>query len=152
MSESISIRPGTPADAAKIMEAQISMARETENLSLDPAVVERGVRGVFEKPERGTYWIAEIDSQIAGMLLVVNEWSDWRNRYVWWIHSVYTWRAFRGRGVYKALYQHLKNLVENDENLAGLRLYVERDNARAQSVYRKMGMRDDHYALFEWLK
>jgi GNAT superfamily N-acetyltransferase len=149
---SISVRVGRQADIEAIIEAQSAMAMESEDLALDPGKLRKGVLGVFEKPARGTYWIAEIKGHPAGMLLVVPEWSDWRNRDIWWIHSVYTWPEYRGQGVFKALYQHLHQQVLGDENLGGLRLYVETENTRAQQVYKKMGMRDDHYLMYEWLK
>jgi len=36
--------------------------------------------------------------------------------------------------------------------VCGFRLYVERDNARAQATYRAAGMEQTHYILFEELK
>ena len=40
--------------------------------------------------------------------------------------------------------------MQND--VAGLRLYVEADNINAQKTYEAMGMNSDHYRMFEWLK
>ncbi len=82
----------------------------------------------------------------------VPEWSDWRNGTVWWIHSVYVEPSLRGRGTYSGLYRHVQALVTQDESLRGLRLYVDRRNASAQKVYSKLGMSDEHYQLFEWMK
>ncbi len=148
----ILVRKGIPSDQEAIIEAQMAMAFESEGLKLQTEILQKGVRAVFDKPERGSYWIAEIEGNVAGMLLVVPEWSDWRNAEVWWIHSVYTWPQFRGQGVYRALYEKLKSIVESRTDLAGLRLYVEQENQKAQDVYRRLGMKSDHYFLFEWLK
>lgn len=148
----ITVRLGQKSDLPQIVAAQKSMAMESEGLALDQNTLEKGVLGIFEKPQRGNYWIAEVDSKMAGMLLVVPEWSDWRNRDIWWIHSVYTWPEFRGQGVYKALYSSLKEKVLASDDLGGLRLYVETENLAAQKVYKKLGMRDDHYFMYEWLK
>ena len=53
------IRRGKLSDLDSIVELQVKMARETEGLKLERDVVTKGVSGVFEKPTRGTYWVAE---------------------------------------------------------------------------------------------
>jgi GNAT superfamily N-acetyltransferase len=153
------IRPaagGIPGDLETIADFQLRMARETEGLELDPAIVIRGVAAVLADPAKGSYWVAERDDRgignIVGSLLTTFEWSDWRNGTVLWIQSVYVVPGERGRGVYRALYEHLRRRVEDDPGLKGLRLYVDRRNAAAQEVYERLGMTREHYELFEWLK
>jgi len=34
----------------------------------------------------------------------------------------------------------------------GIRLYVARNNPRAIETYRRLGMTDEHYTTFEWLR
>jgi ribosomal protein S18 acetylase RimI-like enzyme len=36
--------------------------------------------------------------------------------------------------------------------VAGLRLYVESNNAAAQKTYESLGMLSEHYRMYEWLK
>ncbi|MGE3608713.1 MAG: GNAT family N-acetyltransferase [Bacteriovoracaceae bacterium] len=148
----IKIRPGLLFDVATIAEFQIKMALETENLKLIPEVVEKGVSAVFDDPAKGKYWLAEVNGEVVGSLLVIPEWSDWRNGNVLWIHSVYVLPKFRGNKVFSKMYQHLKDMVENSRDLRGLRLYVDKSNQSAQKVYEKLGMSGEHYHLFEWLK
>jgi GNAT superfamily N-acetyltransferase len=148
----IKIRKGKPGDVNDIAELQIQMARETEGLKLDKEAVSRGVRGIFRKPARGTYWIAEETGNILGVLLAIPEWSDWRNGTVLWIHSLYIVPQARGQGVFKKLYLNLKKQVEQSPKLMGLRLYVDKRNKSAQEVYEKLGMSKEHYDLYEWLK
>lgn len=149
----IKIRPGLLFDIDTIADFQVKMAFETENgLKLDPPIVNLGVSAVMDDPSKGKYWLAEVDGNVVGCLLTVPEWSDWRNGTVLWIHSVYVDPNFRKHGVFKALYAHLKEMVQTSPELRGLRLYVDKSNARAQEVYQKLGMSDDHYSLFEWMK
>ncbi len=148
----VKIRPGLLFDIQTIADFQIKMAWETEALSLIPEVVHRGVAAVFDDPSRGKYWLAEIEGEVAGCLLTVPEWSDWRNGAVLWIHSVYVRPENRRMGVYKELYRHLKEMVESSKELRGLRLYVDKTNIQAQEVYESLGMSGEHYHLFEWLK
>ena len=121
-------------------------------MELDREVVCRGVRGVFDEPARGTYWIATEDGRILGVLLVIPEWSDWRNATVLWIHSLYVVPDARGQGVFKRLYMNLKEQVERSPELAWIRLYVDKTNQSAQNIYQKLGMSKDHYEMYEWLK
>jgi ribosomal protein S18 acetylase RimI-like enzyme len=148
----ISIRPGLLFDIETIADFQIRMAFETETLKLDHATVIKGVSAVFDDPSKGKYWIAESDGHVVGCLLTIPEWSDWRNGTVLWIHSVYVLEKFRQLGIFKKLYLHLKEMVEESSDLRGLRLYVDKSNLKAQRVYESLGMSGEHYHLFEWLK
>ena len=131
---------------------QVSMAHESEGMKLDLPTVLKGVTKVFDEPHIGFYLVAVRDGAPVGCCLVLKEWSDWRNGYVLWIHSVYTLPSDRGQGVFKAIYNHLKNSVSDHDDLRGLRLYVDRNNKIARQVYGKLGMSCDHYELFEWMK
>ena len=148
----IEIRKGKLSDTERIVELQVRMAQETEGLGLDKTVVGRGVHGVFQEPARGTYWVAEEKGKVVGVLLVIPEWSDWRNGTVLWILSLYIIPQARGQGVFKKLYLNLKKQVEQSPQLMGLRLYVDKQNKSAQEVYEKLGMSKEHYDLYEWLK
>ncbi|MFW6257372.1 MAG: GNAT family N-acetyltransferase [Prolixibacteraceae bacterium] len=135
-----------------IVEFQLAMAIETEDISLDRATVEKGVKAVLADDTRGRYYVAEIEGRIAGSLLTTYEWSDWRNGTILWIQSVYVLPEFRRRGVYRNLYSHVKKMVLLDNRLNGIRLYADKSNKAAHETYRKLGMMDDHYVTFEWLK
>jgi GNAT superfamily N-acetyltransferase len=148
----IQIRTATFLDHVTIVDFQLRMARETESIELDPPTVHLGVAAVFSDPKKGRYFVADCDGTLAGCLLTVPEWSDWRNGTVLWIHSVYVHPDFRRRGVYSAMYSHLRETVSRDDHLRGLRLYVHKDNAIAQKTYSMLGMDGEHYRMFEWMK
>ena len=151
MSETI-YRPANIADLPTIVAFQLAMARETEDLELDEAVCTRGVQAVFERAELGQYFVAEQGGRVVASLLITYEWSDWRNGMVWWIQSVYVLPQARQQGIYAGLYAHIKTIVQADETLRGIRLYVDQRNKRAQEVYARLGMNGEHYRLFEWMK
>lgn len=148
----ILIRPGLLFDIDIIADFQVKMAWETEELKLNSTTVGKGVTAIFDDPAKGKYWLAEKQGEVIGCLLTVPEWSDWRNGTVLWIHSVYVKPENRKSGVYKKLYQHLKQMVEEASDLRGLRLYVDKSNMNAQKVYETLGMSGEHYHLYEWLK
>ncbi|MCC6295025.1 MAG: GNAT family N-acetyltransferase [Bryobacterales bacterium] len=143
------IRPATRDDAETIARFNVLMARETEHLELDPGRVLDGVRAVFDEPGRGWYLVAVAENQVVGQLMVTYEWSDWRNGVFWWIQSVYVAPEARGQGVYKALYADLLRRAGAGGGVCGLRLYVEKENVRAQGVYERSGMRRTAYDLYE---
>jgi ribosomal protein S18 acetylase RimI-like enzyme len=146
------IRLATPADAAALVAFNAAMALETERKELLPEVIGAGVRALLGNPASGFYVVAEESERVVGSLLVTKEWSDWRNGDFWWIQSVYVRPELRRRGVYKALYRHAQELAAQDPRVCGFRLYVEKDNSRAQATYRALGMKETRYLVFEELK
>jgi ribosomal protein S18 acetylase RimI-like enzyme len=135
-----------------IAEFQIAMALETENFELNKETITKGVTAVFNRSELGKYFIIESNGEPIASLLITFEWSDWRNAMVWWIQSVYVIQEHRRKGVFQLMYDHIKTLVEQDDNIGGIRLYVDKTNIKAQKTYDKVGMNGDHYQLYEWMK
>ena len=146
------MRKGNKADAATIASFQVEMAWETEALELDYNTVLKGVNKVLDEPNRGYYWLAESDNEVIASMLVLFEWSDWRNGDVLWIHSLFVKPAFRGKKVFRKMYESLKAIVNENDQYKGIRLYVEKTNVKAQKVYDAIGMTREHYDLYEWLK
>lgn len=143
------IRSARSSDNDIIADFNARMAWETERRRLNGARVNRGVRALLKDKAKGIYFVAEIDGQVAGQLLITFEWSDWRNGNFWWIQSVYVAPEFRERGVFRALYAHVYKLAKSRRDACGLRLYVDDDNARAQKAYARLGMQESHYKFFE---
>jgi predicted GNAT family acetyltransferase len=148
----IDYREATPDDVSVIVDFQVAMARETEELDLDREVCTRGVQAVFDVGARGRYFLAQSEGTVIASLMITYEWSDWRNGNVWWIQSVYVRPEFRKQGVYAGLYEHVQRLVQVDDSVCGIRLYVDRRNVSAQQVYTRLGMNGEHYQVFEWMK
>jgi ribosomal protein S18 acetylase RimI-like enzyme len=146
------IREAIKDDAGQIAAFQLAMAMETENFQLDINLVSKGVQRVFEEPAKGTYYVAEKNGKVIASLLTTFEWSDWRNGTILWIQSVYVSPEFRRNGIYKNMYRHILQLVAENHEFKGVRLYVDHTNLPARQVYKKLGMNSEHYQLFEWLK
>jgi GNAT superfamily N-acetyltransferase len=142
------VRAAGPGDLDTLVAGNVALAEETERVRLDVNTLREGIRALLESRAPGRYWVAEIDGRVVGQLLITFEWSDWRNRMVWWMQSVYVLPEARGRGVLRTLY-----LAARREALAagsgGLRLYVDTTNIGAQGAYAALGMNGDHYRVFE---
>jgi ribosomal protein S18 acetylase RimI-like enzyme len=148
----LSIRKAASEDIETLVNFNISMAKETENINLDESTVHSGVKYLIENPDYGFYLIAENKDGIAGSLMITKEWSDWRDGFFWWIQSVYVKPEFRRKGVYKSLYNFVKELSHKDIKCRGYRLYVEKNNKKAISAYQNLGMEETYYKLFEEMK
>ncbi len=142
------ITTGTIEDIAAIAQFQVDMAMESEGTTLDIARVTNGVSAAMEDLYKGTYIIAKANDTAIGSLMLTREWSDWTNRWYWWIQSVYVTPEFRGKGVYRAMYDKVKELA-CEAGVTQIRLYVDKTNYRAQQVYQKLGMAECHYLMYE---
>ena len=145
----IRIRDATAADRETVAAHNSALARETEGRALDPDLVNRGVAALLEDPAKGRYWVAEAAGRVVGQIMITREWSDWRNGTMWWIQSVYVHPDFRRRGVFEALYRYVESRARADEEVCGLRLYVEKGNQRALDTYLALGMVDPGYQVME---
>jgi GNAT superfamily N-acetyltransferase len=147
----ITIRKAEREDSEQIISFQLAMARETEELQLDTDRLVPGVNSVFNNPSKGQYFVAESDGNVIASLMITYEWSDWRNADVWWFQSVYVIPGFRRMGIFRMMYDFVRN--EGLKNgIAGLRLYVESNNHTARKTYEAMGMSSEHYTMYEWLR
>jgi GNAT superfamily N-acetyltransferase len=142
------VRPAGAHDLEWLIAGNLALAEETERVRLDAETLRDGIRALLESRAPGRYWVAEVDGRVVGQLLITFEWSDWRNRMVWWIQSVYVVPDARGHDVLRTLYTTARR-----EALAGgaggLRLYVDTTNLPAQAAYAALGMNGDHYRVFE---
>jgi GNAT superfamily N-acetyltransferase len=143
------IRDASPADLPFIVAANAALASETEGQALDLALLQAGVQAALEDPRLGRYYLAERDGEVLGQLMTTFEWSDWRNGLFLWIQSVYVLPEHRGGGVFKALFDHLAGVARGDPRVCGIRLYVDRGNEKAKSVYGRLGMHRSNYGVME---
>jgi GNAT superfamily N-acetyltransferase len=146
----ITVREAVASDEASLFEGNLALARETEDLDLDRAELRAGVHAVLHASVGARYFVATHDTTgaVVGQLMITTEWSDWRNRPVWWIQSVYVWPDARRTGVYRALYEAVRARAVS-AGVAAVRLYVDNRNSRAQAVYARLGMDGNHYRVFE---
>lgn len=144
---SLLIRRATPADENVLVSYNAALAWESEHKRLDEAVLRAGVRAAFTDPAKGFYVVAELDGELVGQSGVTFEWSDWRNGWYWWVQSVYVRPDARRKGVFSALYRHIEAEAMADSTVIGIRMYVERENTRAQATYRALGLAEEGYFL-----
>lgn len=152
MEDELLIRIGTLNDLDVLVKFNQAMADETEGKELTLEIVTAGVETLLKNPSLGFYLLAEKNGEVAGALMVTTEWSDWHNGLYWWIQSVYVHPEFRRQGVYKKLYNFVKDKAKNgqhDLKIWGFRLYAERQNTIAKKAYEALGMKETSYKIYE---
>lgn len=145
----IKIRVANNSDVSSLVKFNQLMAWETEQKKLDQAILFKGVSALVADGNKGFYLVAEQNDEVVGSLMVTTEWSDWRNGVFWWVQSVYITADFRRQGIYAQLYAQVKALAEQQQNVCGFRLYVEKENIIAQKTYESLGMQPTHYLMYE---
>ena len=144
----IEVAPSDLSFAEIITRFQVDMAMESEGLALDYQRTLKGVQAVLQDEAKGRYVLAILDGHPVGSLMLTREWSDWNCRWYLWIQSVYVRPDYRNQGIYKAMYNEVLSLAKS-EGITQVRLYVDKDNQKAQSVYQKLGMSECHYLMYE---
>ena len=139
---------GEASDIDSIVQFQTDMAMESEGYTLDKEKVTKGVTAAMLDDSKGIYWVAKYEGRTIGSLMITREWSDWNNVWYWWIHSVYVTKEYRKQGVYKAMYQKVKDAAK-ENNVSQIRLYADKTNLSAQKAYQSLGMHKSHYLMFE---
>ena len=139
---------GEASDIDSIVQFQTDMAMESGGYTLDKEKVTKGVSAAMLDESKGIYWVAKYEGRTIGSLMLTREWSDWNNEWYWWIQSVYVIPEFRRQGVYKAMYQKVKDAAK-ENNVSQIRLYVDKTNHSAQKVYQNLGMHESHYLMYE---
>ena len=132
----------------QIAQNNVLLAKESENKDLDATTVVEGIRSVVSDQNKGFYLVIEHDNQIIGQLMVTYEWSDWRNKQIWWIQSVYVNTKWRKQGLFKRLLQQIDTMA-HAHSIGEIRLYVHESNKQAQDIYKHIGMTKAPYSIYQ---
>jgi GNAT superfamily N-acetyltransferase len=142
------IRPANRTDAKGIARNNMTLARETEDIHIKYEESLAGTTSLIDNREKGFYLIAEEDQEIIGQMLVTFEWSDWRNKNIWWIHRIFVKEKWRKKDVFKQLINELKRR-SFEENVFAIRLYVSPENRDAINTYEKIGMEKAPFLIYQ---
>lgn len=149
---SIKIRKAKIEDLETIVKFNYNLAKETEDKKLDLEILTKGVEAILSDSAKGQYYVYVIDGKVVGQIMHTYEWSDWRNGMFLWVQSVYVDADYRKKGIYKKLYNQVKNICDNNEGITGIRLYVEKENLNAKATYKSLGMYECNYHMYEYEK
>jgi GNAT superfamily N-acetyltransferase len=145
----ISIRRAMTDDLETIVDFNAALAKESEGIILERERLKEGIKAALDDPQKCLYFMAELDGKIVGQTMITFEWSDWRNGFFWWIQSVYVPPEMRRKGVFRAIFEHIRSLAESEKTVCGLRLYVDRNNPIAIQTYLNLGLRRAQFDMYE---
>ena len=144
----INIREANSNDLPILVNNNQALAQETESLELNKNILRDGIKQALKLRECH-YFVAMMDGNVVGQSMITYEWSDWRNGVIWWIQSVYVLPRYRKQGVFRSLFLHIENLARSNPQVKAIRLYVMSNNNTGQRTYKKLGMDDSGYIVFE---
>ncbi|PAX06930.1 GNAT family N-acetyltransferase [Sphingomonas lenta] len=134
----ISIRPARPGDEALVLR----FVRELAAFEREPDAVEAGEAefrdALFGPDPAAEAVIAELDGEPVGFALFFYNFSTWTGRPGLYLEDLYVTPAARGRGVGRALLQHLAR-VALERGCARFEWAVLDWNADAIAFYRALG-------------
>lgn len=146
----VKIRKAKIEDLETIAKFNYNLAKQTEDKELDLGILTKGVEALLSDLSKGQYYVYEIDEKVVGQIMYTYEWSDWRNGTFLWVQSVYVDEEYRRKGIFKELYNYVKEICDNDKEIVGIRLYVEKENFNAKATYKALGMCECNYHMYEY--
>jgi GNAT superfamily N-acetyltransferase len=142
------IRNAILKDSESISENNLLLAKESEDKNIDYMTVLEGVKKIVNDKHKGIYIVAEENNEIIGQIMITYEWSDWQNKNIWWLQSIYVHKFWRKKGVFKKLLKTIKEkAIENKVDT--LRLYVYSNNINAKKVYSQVKMIKKSYDFYQ---
>jgi ribosomal protein S18 acetylase RimI-like enzyme len=118
-----------------------------EHLKFDEASARAALGQILNERAFGIVHLIRVGAETAGYLALTFGFSlEFHGRDAL-VDEIYLRENFRGRGIGKAAIEFAAEVCRG-EGIAALHLEVERENTRAQGVYRQAGFRDhDRYLL-----
>jgi ribosomal protein S18 acetylase RimI-like enzyme len=134
------LRAATAADVARLCLLMQQNYAEA-GYPFDPAAARACFSALLRDPELGQTWLVEIGSEIVGYAVLALGFSlEYRGRDAF-VDDLYLVPARRGGGLGR-LAMDAVEAAARERGVVALHLEVERDNARAQALYRRLGYGD----------
>ena len=135
---SLTIRRAISGDAALILHYIRALA-EFEKLAHEVDATEADInRDLFGDPPRVFCEIAEWEGKSVGFALWFYSFSTFRGKHGVWLEDLFVDPSVRGKGIGKALIQHLAKICDREE-LPRLAWSVLKWNNTAIDVYKSLG-------------
>ena len=122
------------------------MAYETEGKEFDKAKIKETTLKFLREKEAGdsivSFKMCEIDGEVAGFLMYSRHVDLVMGGWCYMLGTAYVAKSHRRKGVFKELYEKLREEVETVENGRAIRLICDKENESAQKSYHSVGMSD----------
>lgn len=136
--QSLLIKQAELSDVPILAKNTSDLALETENITCDVDFISKNLEHSFKDPLNTFFLLATWDSTPSGSLCNTMEYNIVDCGSYAWFQSVFIPKPFRGRKIFRALFDYAK-MRALDRGCLGMKLYVEKDNDHARKVYQKLG-------------
>ena len=134
-------RVANEGDDDRIVQLCLELYREDPAGEPVPAEHTRRTLEVFRRePARGRAVVLELDGIVRGYALLVSFWSNELGGAVCEVDELFVAREHRGRGHGSALFDAIENELW-PEDIVAIVLITTAGNARARSLYERLGFR-----------
>jgi GNAT superfamily N-acetyltransferase len=151
--QNVIIRKAVSDDAEAIRDFQLACAKETEQKTLHPHIVEKGVLYVLSlmctPASVGEYVVAvNEEDEVIGCCLLQIQFSDWNCGFYLNVESVYVHPDYRGIGVLQSLYRYAEQFALRGGQTCELRSTVSTENKAMQAGIQKVQMEKTVYQVY----
>lgn len=140
------------ADIEILVEFMRELYEVDGSSPFDEEVARKATIDLIHDAAFGRIWLIKADKEAIGYAILTLGYSLEYHGRDGFLDEIYIRESYRGQGIGKEAIR----LVEEEARALGvkaLHLEVERENRRAQEVYRKIGFEDhDRYLMTKWLK
>ena len=144
----MNIRKATTEDIEQITQNNINLAQESEHKKISYQQTKNGITSLITDPNKGFYLVIEHDNTIIAQLMITYEWSDWTNKNIWWLQSLYIKPEHRRQGYFNTLLAEIKKRAQQN-HVSTLKLYVHKNNTNAVEAYQHLKMEKKPYDIYQ---
>ena len=138
MSEKVVIEPATEADLDELSELLGELFAQESDFRPDKDKQLRGLRLIFEQPNRGRVFVLRRDGAIVGMINLLFTISTAEGGFVMVLEDLVVHKKFQGHGYGAKLLQHAIEFAKQ-KNFLRITLLTDRPENVAQEFFRRHG-------------
>src|SRR5437899_5587297 len=146
MSDNVVIEPATEADLDELSDLLGELFSEESDFRPNKQKQLRGLRLIFEQPNRGRVFVLRRDNAIVGMINLLFTISTAEGGFVVLLEDLVVHKEFRGHGYGSKLLQHAIDFTKQ-KNFLRLTLLTDRPELRSQELFRRPGFSESSVIL-----
>ena len=141
MSEKVVIEPATEADLDELSELLVDLFAHESDFRPNKEKQLRGLRLIFEQPNRGRVFVLRRDGAIVGMINLLFTISTAEGGFVVVLEDLVIHKKYQGKGYGKLLLEHAIEFCRQ-KNFLRITLLTDRPENVAQEFFRKHGFQE----------
>jgi GNAT superfamily N-acetyltransferase len=141
MSGDVVIEPATEADLDELSDLLGELFSEESDFRPNKEKQLRGLRLIFEQPNRGRVFVLRRNKAIVGMINLLFTISTAEGGFVILLEDLVVHKQFREQGYGSKLLEHAINFARQ-KNFLRITLLTDRPELRSQAFFRRHGFQD----------